>query len=538
MRKASLRGLSSALALSMAVILSACSSTGTTTNTRTSYSPDTGTQENSSQYSGKAKIQGDETSVSYEFPPDDALLLLEITAPAEARVGDDVTYRVRAENVSDLLLADVVVNSWLEEWDTNRTRQRDNQRPAQAPGLRAGESFELGNLQPGQQETFTLRGQAFAEGNLKHCFNAEFEPLVCLVTNVTQPELRIRKSLQGGNSGPRLACEPITYTIVVENSGSGSIDDVVLTDELPDGLRLEDGNRTFRRDVGTLGAGESKEFNVTVRADEAGSFRNRAMVEGGDMSEQTPFVDVDVVKPVLEIEKEAPAVEYETVPLRYTITVRNTGDGPARDTVLTDTLPQGATVLNAGSGNASGNTVTWNLGTIEAGDSRTVNLAIRPGGQGTLTNRACVTAYCAEDVCDTTETDIVGVAAILLEMVDSPDPVRVGTNTTYTIRVTNQGTKPDEDIRVRALIPDNMSYVDSAGPTQGTATGQDVSFAPLRTLGAGQQATWTITVRGDSPGDVRFKVMMNTSTIGSTPVAESEATNVYDANSMDTETNP
>jgi hypothetical protein len=55
--------------------------------------------------------------------------------------------------------------------------------------------------------------------------------------------------------------------------------------------------------------------------------------------------------------------------LTYTISYSNSGAAPATNAVLVDTIPTGTQVSDAGGGTVSGNTITWNVGTIPAHSS-------------------------------------------------------------------------------------------------------------------------------------------------------------------------
>ena len=72
-----------------------------------------------------------------------------------------------------------------------------------------------------------------------------------------------------------------------------------------------------------------------------------------------------------------------------------------------------------------------------------------------------------------------GVAALLIELVDDPDPLQVGETTTYTIRVTNQGTADDNNVVIVANFPNGIT------PT--TATGGTVAGLEAITLGDVQE---------------------------------------------------
>jgi uncharacterized repeat protein (TIGR01451 family) len=146
---------------------------------------------------------------------------------------------------------------------------------------------------------------------------------------------------------------------------------------------------------------------------------------------------------------------------------------------------------------------------------------------GEFCNTATASAYCAEPVTARACTEFKGIPAILLEVVDSPDPIQVGETTTYTITATNQGFALDTNVRIICTIPGSQEYVSSAGATTGTLRGNTLTFAPLPRLEAKQRATWTVTVRATGEESVRFGVSMASDQLQGEPVRETEATNQY-----------
>src|SRR5437764_3681391 len=98
------------------------------------------------------------------------------------------------------------------------------------------------------------------------------------------------------------------------------------------------------------------------------------------------------------------------------------------------------------------------LGTINPRESRTVNVTAAGKQGGALTLNADATATCAERVTQAVSTRILTMPALLLEAVDESDPVRVGGNVIYDVKVTNQGTGPDGNINVTATLPEGMEF--------------------------------------------------------------------------------
>src|SRR3954453_5407342 len=79
--------------------------------------------------------------------------------------------------------------------------------------------------------------------------------------------------------------------------------------------------------------------------------------------------------------------------LTYTISVQNAGASDASGVTVTDPLPNQVDFVSATNPcSKTGNTVTCNLGQVNAGTTQPVNIVVRPKKDGTLSNTATATA--------------------------------------------------------------------------------------------------------------------------------------------------
>lgn len=229
--------------------------------------------------------------------------------------------------------------------------------------------------------------------------------------------------------------------------------------------------------------------------------------------------------PNVGLTKSCPPLRYLGRDATFEITVTNSGGGDALNVVVSDELPAGLDFVSADNkGQKEGSNLVWRLGTLAAGQSRTVSATFHCNRVGDFLNAARV-SYCAE-ARDQCRLEVKGKAAVLLECVDSPDPIEVGGNVTYTIAVLNQGSAVGTNVRIKCTLPAELEYVSSGGATDATANGNSVDFAPLATLAPQATATFKVIVRGVAPGDARFHVEMITDQL-ETPVMETESTHVY-----------
>jgi uncharacterized repeat protein (TIGR01451 family) len=229
--------------------------------------------------------------------------------------------------------------------------------------------------------------------------------------------------------------------------------------------------------------------------------------------------------PNIEFTKKCPGLRYVGRDATFELELTNRGTGAALNVVVTDTLPTGVEFLNAdNNGKREGQNVLWQLGNLDPGQSRTLKINVRCNQITTVRNTAKVT-YCAESQAEC-EFPVKGIAAILLECVDEPDPIEVGGQTTYTVTVTNQGSETGTNILVECTLPAEEEFVNTGGATQGKAEGKTVRFAPLATLAPKAKAVFTVTVKGVKEGDARFRIELTSDQI-KTPVMETESTHVY-----------
>jgi hypothetical protein len=112
---------------------------------------------------------------------------------------------------------------------------------------------------------------------------------------------------------------------------------------------------------------------------------------------------------------------------------------------------------------------------------------------------------------------------VLLEVIDTDDPVQIGGRTTYVITATNQGSSPSTNVQITVAVEDAEEIVEASGPTPITVEGNTGRSAPLATLAPKAKATWQVTVKALKPGDVRFRASMTTAEL-SRNVEETEAT--------------
>jgi len=450
------------------------------------------------------------------------VILIEKISPANVLLGQPFTYDIVVKNLTPCTLNDVVVTDHVP---SNLEFKKADPKETSFQG--GDLKWILGQLKGNESRTIHVTVEPKTLGPMSLCADVVYRTEVCLPVVVEQPKLQLVKTAPA----EVLVCDPIPTKLVVTNTGTGVAKAVKIKDVVPDGMLTMDGKRTVEFDAGDIAAGQSKEFALVLKAERTGKFENKASATGFPGLTADAASTTQVRQPILEVTKTASHQKvYLGQNLTYTITVTNKGDAPAKDTVLKDVIPAGASFKSASDGGQlSQNAVVWNLGMIAPNGSKKVTLTVRGDEISRVTNTATAEAVCAKPVSASVPTEIAGIPAVLLEVIDVEDPVPVGGEVTYVIQATNQGSAIGRNVKIVAAFEPNHQYVSCIGATHGThdTTTNTVTFDPFPGLLPKAKAEWRITVKAVKAGDVRIKVTMTTD-MTTRPVEETEATNFYE----------
>jgi uncharacterized repeat protein (TIGR01451 family) len=140
--------------------------------------------------------------------------------------------------------------------------------------------------------------------------------------------------------------------------------------------------------------------------------------------------------------------------------------------------------------------------------SATVTIVVTPGAGavGTLSNTASVTSAVTDPNTSnnswTTTTTVNAAANLSITKTDSPDPILVGQNLTYTITVTNNGPSSATGVSMTDTLPGGVNFV-SVTPGSPTCTqASGIVSCNLGTLANGATSTVTIVVTPTVAGTI------------------------------------
>jgi uncharacterized repeat protein (TIGR01451 family) len=404
--------------------------------------------------------------------------------------------------------------------------------PAQVQGRQL--HWELGALEPHADKRLVLRFIPTQEGEV------QLRPIVTWATKLEKRAAVVRPRLQLQLQGPQQcrSGEEVVFQILLHNSGTGPAQNLVIQAQLSEGLRHPQG-ATLEAHLPTLAAGESRMLPLRVTASAAGAQQCRIVASALAHTEVTAQATLRVLEPRLAIRLQGPSRCLVRGDAVYEIALSNAGSADTEPLVVAVQLPEWLDVVQVGEGGsyqAEQRTVLWHLPALAAGAARSIGLKVRPTttGEGTLR----VVAHSAPASITPVSTPSAppplqarselavradGVPAIRLEVLDLEDPVLVGQEAIYEIRLLNQGTGPCSHIQLLAMLPEGAEYKGSSGPTAVRQEGNRLLFAPLASLPVRGEAVYRIRLRGTQPGDARFRVQLSYDSLRA-PILKEEST--------------
>lgn len=400
-------------------------------------------------------------------------------------------------------------------------------------------SWSVGALDAGAEKRISVRVRPAEEGELRSRATVTYAASVDARTRVTRPRISVAVAApEVAKSGE----EPL-FQIKVTNSGTGPAQKMVLQAFLSEGLVHPAGSK-LELELASLPAGESKVIPLKVSAGKSGLQWCQVAVSAQGSQDATAKASVNVLEPQLHVTQTGPTKCFVRAEPVYEITLSNPGTAATDPVNLYAVLPEGFEFLQGGEGatySAANRAVVWKLAGIAPGASKAFTLKLRATVEGEGQLRTIAQAVAEQPVQGVaaggavrpagkileakaeTAVKAEGVAAVRFDVVDLDDPVEVGKEAVYEIRVTNQGTGACSNIQLVAAMAEGTSYTGSSGPTQVKAQGQHLVFDPIPTLGVKGEAVYRVKVRGSVAGDTRFKVQLTCDQVR-TPVVKEEST--------------
>jgi len=440
--------------------------------------------------------------------------------PTEMRVGKPATFTVKVRNTGAVAAANVeIVDQVPRGTRLTGTTPRASQSPQ-------GELvWAIGTLQPGDEETVSMQLMPTDEGEIGSVATVHFSAAASAKVKATRAELIVETSAPG----KVLIGEPLVLKIELSNPGSGPATGVTLAERIPPSMGHPAGG-DLEYEIGTLGPGESRTLELEMLARQPGPVENVLTARGDGNLRGEHRIQWEVIAPQLQVNVAGSRRRFLEREAVYELAVSNPGTAPADQVELVAHLPEGLKFVsanNAGHYDEASQAVYWRLEELPVRESGTVELVTMPVQSGDYELAVESSANGQVEVAERHPVRIEGIAAIMYEVRDVTDPIQVGGETLYEIRVLNQGSKASSNVRLAIDIPPEMEFVSAEGPTRHALSGRQILFDGLARLAPKADTTYRVRVRGIQPGDLRLRVQLLTDEMRGIPVTKEESTRVY-----------
>lgn len=439
-------------------------------------------------------------------------------APEEIQVGKRCTFAIRIQNSSQRTAQNVQIRDEVP---------MGTELVGTAPRATVSGSeiiWDLGTLSPGEERTVEMELLPQEEGELGSVAMVSFAAQASAKSRCTRPELALRLS-----SKPHVHVgDQQLIQIEISNPGSGDATSVMLLETVPAGVSHEAGP-ALEFEVGTLRPGESRRLELVLSAEQAGKISNVMTAKADANLQVEASCEFEVIAPELQVSVDGPQRRFLERPATYRVIIDNPGTAPAKDVQLVTHLPKGMQFVSAnnmGEYDSATHSVHWSLAELPASERGTVELVALPIEAGEQTLQVSTKARQGlEDQTDKQVT-VEGLSALTFEVIDVEGLIEIGRETTYEIRVQNQGSKAAANVQVMAIMPAGIRPVNAQGETRHTVQGERVLFNPLPQLAPKAETVFRIQAQGVRPGDQRVRVQIVADDLQQ-PITKEVNTRVY-----------
>ena len=214
--------------------------------------------------------------------------------------------------------------------------------------------------------------------------------------------------------------------------------------------------------------------------------------------------------------------------ITYTLDYRNDGSNAAESVTITDDVPANTSLVSGsitGGGLESGDTITWNLGTINSQESGSVGFTVTidnllPAGTSAITNSAAI-GTTSDDVVSTNDNSSVITALsaqpdLVITKSDGRTQVLPGDAVTYFITYLNSGNQTAEGVTIVDTLLNGL-LIDE---TQLTGTTYNGSTPASTYNSAAGTLTWNIgTLGADGSHNISIDLIVDAATTANSVVA-------------------
>lgn len=362
--------------------------------------------------------------------------------------------------------------------------------------------WDLGTINPGQQVSIQTTVMPEKPGEIGSVAHVTFGAQATARTTCTQPQLSLR------HEAPEsvLVGQEFQMNIILENRGNGPAEEVVLLEDVPEGLDFGTGQKELEYPIGTLRPGEVRQVPLRLRASSVGHVKNVLVATGAGKLQAETTVNMRIVSPQLTLAIDGATRKFLKRPATHTITVSNPGSAAAVNVQVVARLPRGlqfSSANNQGQYDPNSHAVVWRLARLDSQKSGVTELVTVPIAAGRHEIQVQATAEPGQQQVASHSLEVDQLSSLYFDISETSGPVETGSPAAYRVRIVNQGQVPATNVTAQVAFAQGVRPESATGPVRAQVNGQTVIMEPVPSLSPGQELTFVIQATATGPGEHR-----------------------------------
>ncbi len=370
-------------------------------------------------------------------------------------------------------------------------------------------TWTIEQLEAGSEKKISVKMIPSRRGDIGATAMVRFTGTSSTAFSVHEPLLKV--SVKSPTKEVMLG-DPASQMITVTNPGTGTVQDVKVEAKLSAGLEHPTREDRLVIDIGAVGPGETRSYRLGLTAAKGGPQSVTVVATSSSEASSTDLVEFNVIAPSLKIAVEGPSLRYKGRNAKYTMTVTNDGSLVNSNIRVSQVVSEGFKFVSADHGgkyDPSINTIQWFINRLAPGESMQVACELNSLKLGDFTQTVQVVSDSGVQADAQIETRVDGIASLTLELVDLDDPVEVGSETGYEIRVKNEGSKAATGVVVACDLPNGMQFLSAKAPVDQVIEGRQLFFNPIEQIAPGSQVTFRVQMKVTKEGSHRMKARLS-----------------------------
>lgn len=445
---------------------------------------------------------------------------IEWIGPSAIRINQPLACQLVVRNNSTTPVQNVIVRYRLGQGVTCKASE-----PAAA--TEGGEMvWNLGVIGPQQMRRIDVALVAQTRGVLNCPAVVTFTTVAAYQVQVREPQLAVKIS------APEkvIVGEHVKLSVAISNPGDGAAESIKVKAVLPEGFEHPRG-KIVEFEAGDLAPNEARTAEIVCLAKGSGMQQCVIFAAGEGNLASRDSTQVDILVPKLNVVMSGPKLRYLDRHAVYVVKVTNPGSAPADNVEVQEVVPSGFKFHQANHGGQYQETtrlVSWSLGELQPGQTKEVAVDLVPieAGEHRLVAHAKAGRGLKSE--SDARTVVEGLPSLSIDVGHVDDPIEVGAETAYEIRVANQGTKTETNVEVVCILPEQLELKGAkcSATLRYRQEGRELIFEPLARLAPKADVIFRVLVKGIAPGDIRFRTRIRADGLKE-PVLREESTRIY-----------